>query len=126
MIADLEAGVGTLSRLPSNGVDTLIVVAEPSLKSIEVAQKILDGAISRHEETTIVIAANKMTGASDLALMEESLAHQKVVIPLDRHVTDTDRTGEAPIDSGLDSPAVAAISELADLLETSPTVAAVP
>lgn len=124
VIADLEAGVGTLTRLPENGVDALIVVTEPSLKSIQVARKIIDIAASGHPGAITVVAANKVTGSADRASIEETLTQIDVVVPWDDEVVAADRHGAAPLDSAPDSPAVTAISRLADLLETELTVGA--
>lgn len=121
VIADLEAGVGTLTRLPKNGVDALIVVTEPSLKSVQVARKILDIAAAGHPGMVTLVAANKVTGPVDAASIEKSLSRLDLVVPWDDQVVAADRQGRAPLDSAPDSAAVNAINRLADLLETELT-----
>ncbi len=118
VIADLEAGVGTLTRLPKNGVDVIVVVTEPSLKSIQVAQKIIDIAAGAHPGVITLVTANKVASPADHATIEETLSQVDVVVPWDDAVAAADRHGAAPLDSAPGSPGVAAISRLADLLET--------
>lgn len=116
VVADLEAGVGTLSRLPENGVDTLVVIAEPTAKSIEVARIVAGLAEERHPATRLVKVANRTDGGDDVSLIESSIGSVDVVIPEDPSVTEADRQGSAPIDRNDESPAVVAISELIELL----------
>ena len=39
VVADLEAGIGTLTRLADSSVDATVVVVEPTLRSIDVARR---------------------------------------------------------------------------------------
>lgn len=116
VVADLEAGVGTLSRLPENGVDTLVVIAEPTAKSIEVAKVVVSLAEDRHAGTRVVKVANRTTGTDDVALIERSIGRVDVVVPEDPSVTEADRVGSAPVDRDETSPAVRAIAELIEML----------
>lgn len=117
VIVDLEAGVGTLTRLPENGVDVLVVIAEPSMKSIGVAKVVLDLARERHPDTFVALLANRVGSDSDTTLIQETLGVGPLVVPDDAAVTAADREGSAPIDMDPDSPAVVAIARLADLME---------
>lgn len=113
-----------MSRLPENGVDVLVAVAEPTLKSIEVAKRVFAIARARHEETIVVLAANKVVDDADRAVLAEHFAEPGVVIPFDRNVAESDRTGEAPLDADSNSPAIVAMSRLADLLDSMVTARA--
>lgn len=117
VIADLEAGVGTLSRLPDNGVDTLVVLAEPTVKSIEVARVVSELAAQKHPQTKVVVVANRVRSDEDLALIKASFSDPDAVVPDDPSVTSADREGLAPIDADETSPAVVAVGRLADLLD---------
>lgn len=119
VIADLEAGVGTLSRLPENGVDVLVIVSEPSMKSTEVARVVLAVARENHPEASIYVLANRVKSSKDAAFIRDTLGVEVLVVPEDDSVTLADRDGAAPIDIDPDSPAVRAIGELADGIETS-------
>jgi CO dehydrogenase maturation factor len=118
VIADLEAGVGTLSRLPENGVDTLLVVTEPTVKSIEVAKVVSSLCAERHPRTEVIVVANRVKSEADRQTIESSLDRQVVVVPEDPSVTMADREGASPVDADDDSPAVQAVATMADQLET--------
>ena len=118
VIADLEAGVGTLSRLPENGLDVLVAIAEPTLKSMEVARIASELTSQRHPETHVIVVANRVRNDDDVARVNELLPNRpQINIPDDGSVSDADRRGEAPIDADPRSPAVLAIAVLADILE---------
>lgn len=118
VIADMEAGVGTLGRIPDNGVDALVVVTEPSMKSIEVSRVVIGVARERHPETRVIVLANRVRSDADARLVSDSLDQDVLVVPDDPSVTEADRDGSAPIDVDPNSPAVLAIAKLADFLET--------
>lgn len=124
VIADLEAGVGTLSRLPENGVDRLIVITEPTAKSVEVARVVGELAAERHPQMQVMVVANRVRDQADLSLIEEALGTVDLTIPEDGSVTSADRRGLAPVDVDPGSPAVAAIAVLADELGSQVAVPA--
>ncbi|CAN5197267.1 hypothetical protein BH20ACT24_BH20ACT24_12580 [soil metagenome] len=120
VVADLEAGVGTISRLRGSDVDRLIVVVEPYAKSIETARRALKVAREVGIES-VVLVANRSTGEEDIAVIAQAFPEEQVFsIPEDPVVIDADRTGTAPIDAEPASPAVAAIEGIAaDLIRSS-------
>ena len=65
VIADFEAGVGTLTRMAEAAVDAILVVVEPTPKSIEVAQRAIALAAERGIGPVIVLA-NRVDGEADL------------------------------------------------------------
>jgi CO dehydrogenase maturation factor len=111
VVADLEAGVGTLSRIKSGHLDTLIVVAEPTLKSIEVAKRAVD--IASRAGTRVIVVGNRVAGADDIERLHASLGQDIVIIPEDPQITAADREGRAPIDAAKGSPGVNALLDLA-------------
>lgn len=124
VVADLEAGVGTLSRLPENGVDALLVIVEPTAKSIQVAKVVMELAAERHPETEVVLVANRVRNADDVTSIIAALSEPGVVVPDDPVVTLADRDGTAPIDADAGSPAVMAIARLAEMLGSGRTALA--
>lgn len=120
-LADMEAGIEHLSRATVSDVDLLLVVVEPYYKSIYTAQKVIEMArelgIAR-----IVAVANKVRGDEDRAAIEKAAARWDVSIiaevPFDEHLRDAEQNHQAPMDVAADSPAVAAIHELAAKLLT--------
>ncbi len=118
MIADLEAGIGTMTRLAERSVDALIVVVEPTAKSIDVAGRVLALARERSIER-IVVVANRIAAAEDLSRLRAAFPGERVVpVPEDPAIVQADRRGIAALDAAPDSPAVRALADLAeDLLE---------
>ena len=111
MVADLEAGVGTLTRLADGMADVVLVVAEPSAKSIEAAKR---AAAIAAGHSKILVIANRLRDDEDLATIEQSFAGLEVVpVPEDRAIARADREGVAPIDHDSGSPGVSALIGLA-------------
>jgi CO dehydrogenase maturation factor len=114
VICDLEAGVGTLLRLQQGQADLVVVVVNPSAKSIDVARRALQIAESR---APVMLAANRVGGPEDLETIRASLGREPdIVVPEDPVIAGADRDGEAPIDVGPDAPGVVAIQRMAERL----------
>ena len=109
VIADLEAGIGTLTRLDPRTVDAVVIVVEPTPRSIDVAKRAYELAVER-EQGRIVIVANRMVDADDDTLICEAFpGHDVVRVPFDSAIGDADRAGLSPLDSAPTSPAVVAL-----------------
>ncbi|HEX2700835.1 MAG TPA: hypothetical protein VHM89_11605 [Acidimicrobiales bacterium] len=113
MIADMEAGIGTLTRLGDERVDAVLVVVEPTPKSIEVGQRAAE--LARDKQLgRLVIVASRVRNAADLATITQAFPDQEVVpIPDDPAIVEADRKGVAALDLAPDSPAVQALCNLA-------------
>lgn len=113
MIADLEAGIGTLTRLGDQRVDAVLVVAEPTPKSIEVGVRAAE--LAREKQLgRVVIVASRVRGDADLETLRSAFAGYEIVaIPDDPAIVEADRKGVAPLDLAPDSPAVQALCDLA-------------
>ncbi|MBW3609174.1 MAG: AAA family ATPase [Actinobacteria bacterium] len=121
VVCDLEAGIGTIERIETGVVDVLLVVANPTGKSLEVARRAIEIADGI---TEIVVVANRVAGDSDLELMREVLGDRELfVIPEDAVIAAADREGLAPIDLDPDSPGVAALVRLAERVAGAPVAA---
>ena len=117
MVCDMEAGVGTLLRLQPGDVDVVLVVADPSAKSIEVARR---AARIAAERAQVIVVANRVRNEQELESIRRELdGHELVVVPDDPAITRADREGVAPIDVNPDAPGVRALSELAGRLTAS-------
>ena len=120
IVADLEAGIGTLTRLPAASVDSTLVIVEPTPRSIDVGTRAVLVAAER-QQGNIIVVANKVANDEDEARVREAFEGRTVVcVPLDPVVVSADRQGSAPIDVDGDAPAVEAISELTELLAALP------
>jgi len=121
VVCDLEAGLGTLERIEEGVLDVLLVVANPTGKSLEVARRAIELA---EGVTEIVVVANRVADESDIELMREVLGDRDLfVIPEDPVIAAADRDGIAPIDLDPDAPGVAALVRLAERVAGAPVAA---
>jgi CO dehydrogenase maturation factor len=116
VVADFEAGVGTLTRLSDQRVDTVLVVVEPTPKSVEVGMRAVALAQER-SATRVIVGANRLRDDADLAVVQSAFPGCEVVpVPDDPKIVEADRKGVAPIDLAPDAPAVLALVGLAESL----------
>lgn len=117
VICDMEAGVGTIVR-NGNG-DVVIVVAEPSVKSIDVARRAAVAASAQGAE--VIVVANRVRDDADReAIGSELDGYELVVVPEDRAIAEADEEGRAPIDVDAGAPGVKALLGLAERLGCQP------
>ncbi len=116
MVADFEAGLGTLSRMDPGNIDVLVVVAEPTQKSIQVARRAL-ALIGERQLGRVVLVANRVASETDQEMMRQAFPETElVVVPDDPAVRAADMAGHAPFDVDPQPPAVLALTRLADSL----------
>jgi CO dehydrogenase maturation factor len=116
VVADLEAGIGTLTRLGDQQVDTVLLVVEPTPKSIEVATRAA-GLAREKALGHLVVVANRVRDAEDLAAVHAAFPDDRVVgVPDDPAIVEADRRGLAPLDLSPDAPAVRTLTGLAESL----------
>ena len=116
VIADFEAGVGTLTRLEEQKVDTVLVVVEATPKSIEVGLRAAELAREKLLQRVVIIA-NRIRHEGDLETIRAAFPDMEVVgVPDDPKIREADRHGIAPIDHAPDAPAVKALVGLAEKL----------
>ena len=116
VVADLEAGIGTLTRLASASVDATVVVVEPTLRSIDVARRAIAVA-DEQRQGRVVVVANKVSDDDDRARIDEAFTGRTlVVVPDDPAVDTADRLGVSPVDHEPGAPAVSALESLVDAL----------
>ena len=113
VLADLEAGLGTLSRAEAGLVDVLLVVVEPNPRSLEVGRRAISMARERGLGR-IMVVANRVCREADLAVIADALPGEELVaVPDDPAILDADRRGVAPLDAAPEAPAVQAVANLA-------------
>ena len=116
VVADLEAGIGTLTRLDAAAVDATVVVVEPTLRSIDVARRAVAVA-DEQRQGRVVVVANKVSDDDDRARIDEAFEDRVlVVVPEDPAIDVADRLGVSPVDHEPQAPAVAALERLVDAL----------
>ena len=116
IVADLEAGIGTLTRLPEASVQSTLVIVEPTPRSIDVGRRAVLVAIERNQGRVIIVA-NKVASEEDVARVRDSFAeHDVVTVPEDQVMVTADRQGASPIDIDASAQAVTAIGDIAALI----------
>ena len=112
-MGDLEAGLGTVLRLEPGDADLVLVVAQPTAKSLDVAARALRVADGR---APTIVVANRVTGEEDVALIRSALGGDRelVEVPDDPEIARADMEGAAPIDAAADSDGVRALVALAE------------
>lgn len=103
VIIDMEAGIEHLGRGTARGVDLMLCVVEPGMRSVETVSRIkklgMDIGISN-----MVAVINKVVDLDVAKRVEEKMKELKVpifgVIPYDSIFVEADMEGKAPIDVG--------------------------
>lgn len=112
----MEAGIGTLTRLADGAVDVVVVVVQPTPKSLEVGAR---AAALAHERQLgrVVVVANRTITEEDREMIREVFPEEEVVVvPEDPSILAADREGRAPLDTAPDAPAIEALLRLAERL----------
>jgi CO dehydrogenase maturation factor len=115
VVADLEAGVGTLTRMPAGSLDLLVVIAEPTAKSLDVALRVAAVAAERGIGP-VRFVGNKLDQPGDVHWVRKTLGAEVVPVPTDLAIAGADRDGLAPLDVAPDSPGVTVLVEFARTL----------
>jgi CO dehydrogenase maturation factor len=113
VLGDLEAGIGVLTRMQTGSLDVVLVVANPTPKSIEVARRAV--AAARARDIGVLVVANRVADAGDLERITAVLGDEEiVVVPDDPAIARADAEGLAPIDLDETSPGVRAIIDISE------------
>ncbi len=117
VVADLEAGIGTLTRMGDQKIDVVLVVVEPTPKSVEVGVRACALVREKQSAGQLIVVASRVRNDDDLAMVRKSFPDEEVVpIPDDPAIVAADREGVAALDRTPDAPAVRALVELAERL----------
>ena len=119
MVADFEAGLGTLTRMEPGDVDVLLVVAEPSVKALEVARRAVEMIRSKNLGRPLLVA-NRFRAGDESLLHEAFAGLAPAIVPDDPALRAADAAGTAPFDTSPAAPAVLALGSLAQSLVTIP------
>jgi CO dehydrogenase maturation factor len=120
VVLDTEAGVEHLGRGTARHVDTLLIVADANLKSLEVAKHIHELASGSGMKQVYLVGNKVGDKVQEEAIgnfARENGMNILAFVPFDQKVAEMEMKGETPLkDKGLD--AVRAIELLADKLTT--------
>ncbi len=112
VITDLEAGVNDLLWARPRPEDILVIVVDPSQKSLEVGKRIR--AIAQELGVRrVLVVANRVQREDDLARARNAFADLEITaVPEDPLVREADRRAASAFDAASTGPAVLAISQL--------------
>lgn len=120
VIMDMEAGLEHLGRGTTRRMDSMLVVVEPGMKSIETLRRIRRLA-SELEIREVLVVGNKIRSEDERRFIDESVRGADIPIaahiPYDPAVVEADLQGRSPLDMDERSPAIAAISNLKEFLK---------
>jgi CO dehydrogenase maturation factor len=120
VIADFEAGLGTVMRMGDQPVDVVVIVVEPTAKSLEVARRAAD-LVQQRQLGRVIVVANRTQDADDLARIRAALPGFEVMaVPDEPAIISAERRGESPLDSAPDAEGVRALVELGERLLEPP------
>ena len=119
VVMDMEAGVEHMGRGTAKHVDTMLIVADSSLKSLETAKKIYRLAIETGIKNAFIVG-NKVRNLGEGELIQRFAAKNKIpildLIPYDKTILKADREGETPLKYAGDSKGIATIQEIGEKL----------
>ena len=115
VILDMEAGIEHLGRATARGVDAMIAVVEPGMRSIDTVERIMQ--LGKEIGITRYLAV--INKATEPGVVEEKLKDLGIevigTIPYDPKLIEADLAGKAPIDIG--GPAVESIKKIKEKLQ---------
>jgi len=120
LVMDMVAGLEHLGRGTARRMDTMLVVVEPRMKSVDTIKRILKLA-EDIEVREVLAVGNKIGSEREKRFVEEKMGELGVLIaayiPYDEAVAEADMLGEAPIDHNPNSAAIMALAELKNYLK---------
>ncbi len=123
-LIDCEAGPEQLNRRVVKGVDLLLIVTDPGMRSIRVAQTI--ASVARSDEAlrpaAMGLVVNRSLGRDDPSKMEAEKAGLEIlgIIPEDPAVPEADAAGRPVAGLPDSSPSVAAVRRLVGAILREP------
>jgi CO dehydrogenase maturation factor len=119
VVMDMEAGVEHMGRGTAKHVDTMLIVTEPSLKSMETARK-LHGLARDIGVQKIFIVGNKVANSDEAEQIKQFATYNKFLllglIPYDERILKADMRGETLLEAVKDSSGVATIRKIGEEL----------
>ena len=119
VIMDMEAGVEHMGRATAEHVDTMLVVADSSAKSLETAKK-LQALAKELGIKKVFLVGNKVKNPEGSKLVQEFAKDSGMfllgLVPCDEQVVKADMKGETLLKNPKKSKAVSAIREIGEKL----------
>lgn len=115
IVVDFEAGLEHLGRGTAKGIDVMLVITEPSQKSLDLCLKIVDLS-KKLGIINVYLIANKIFEESQLDIINQRIKDWDVPLyhslPFDHEIGKADLNGISPLDFAPDSKGVKAIKSL--------------
>ena len=115
IIVDFEAGLEHLGRGTAKGIDVMLVITEPSQKSLDLCSKIIDLS-KKLGVINIFLIANKVFDDSQLEIINERVQEWEIplyhTIPFDSEIGKADLNGISPLDFNPNSKGIDSIKSL--------------
>lgn len=120
LVMDMEAGLEHLGRATARGVDCMLVVVEPTRRSVDSALRVMRMA-GQIGLTRVRLVGNKIASPADERFVREALGGAVFagMLPLCAALPEADRQGRGVLD-GVDAPTRAAFEAILTALQ-SPT-----
>jgi CO dehydrogenase maturation factor len=119
VVVDMEAGVEHMGRGTASHVDVMLIVADSSRKSLEIAKK-LSGFAHQSGIKNVYIVGNRVRDPEEKELITNFTTQNNLpllaLIPYDDTVVKADRVGEPPLKYAETSESVKAIQQIGDKL----------
>jgi len=119
VVVDMEAGVEHMGRGTASHVDIMLIVADSSRKSLEIAKK-LSGFAHEMGIKQVFVVGNRVRDSEEKELItdftEKNGLPLLALIPYDDTVVKADRVGEAPLKYAETSESVKAIQGIGEKL----------
>jgi len=115
IIVDFEAGLEHLGRGTAKGIDIMLVITEPSQKSLDLCSKIINLS-KKLGVINIFLIANKIIDDSQVEAIHKRISGWEVplyhTVPFDSDVGKADLNGISPIDFNSNSKAINSLKNL--------------
>ena len=115
VIVDFEAGLEHLGRGTAKGIDIMLVITEPSQKSLDLCSKIVE-LTKKMGVINVYLIANKIIDDSQLEIISKRVNEWEIPlyhsIPHDLEIGKADLNGISPIDYCPDSKGMSSIKTL--------------
>ncbi|MFX1316126.1 MAG: AAA family ATPase [Promethearchaeota archaeon] len=115
VIVDFEAGLEHLGRGTAKGIDIMLVVSEPSQKSLDLCSKIIDLS-KKLGIINIFLVANKVLDDTQLDVINKRVQKWEVPlyhsIPFDSEIGKADLNGISPLEFNPNSKAITCLKGL--------------
>ncbi|MFX1322542.1 MAG: AAA family ATPase [Promethearchaeota archaeon] len=115
VIVDFEAGLEHLGRGTAKGIDVMLVVSEPSQKSLDLSSKIIELS-KKLGIINIFLVANKILDQSQLDIINKRVQKWEIPlyhsIPFDSEIGKADLNGISPLEFNPNSKAIDSLKNL--------------